>query len=568
MNLRQRITLMIGILLIVSIFLIGGVVLFQAEKMIIDTIGTQAAKIAETAVSMIDPVQYKQLVENGDEQSAYYSELREQLNDLRTKTGALYLYTMQKVEGKYFFMVDGYPAGDDASSFREEEDPSEINDQMEHAFAGDKIIGDLDNSEEWGKVLSAFIPIKGPRGENLGIVGVDFVADDIFVLLKRSTNMIIIILAIILTVGLGAAYLLARSITAPLEELAKVSEVVRDGDLAVQLKEIDRKDEIGQLYLSFGDMVTHLRSLVEKIQMRYDKLITGVNILEESAVSTEKSMTYITTSVNDVAMGSENQVENMSQTVTEITKISTYIGDIEKNSAQASKLSDQAEERAEMGCDSLNNAKSQISQIDYQANQSAEIIRSLGSQIKEVTGFVKVIRDIAKQTNLLALNAAIESARAGEEGRGFAVVAQEIRVLAEESATAAENVTRTIEMIQGQSAGAVEAIIKTVDEVRGGVTAINNAEEQFETVLTANHTVRENIVQVAEAIQSVNHVFKQIKRSMEGVSALSEEANATAEEVAAMVEEEQANVERIRAQSEILVEVAQDLEDGIRKFRL
>lgn len=567
MSLRQRIALMISILLIVSVTLIGGIVYFQARKMIVDSIGTQASKIAETAVSMIDPVQYKELLKNGDDQSPYYDELREKLYDLREKTGVLYLYTMQKVGGKYLFMVDGELA-DDASQFGEEEDPSEITDLMERAFAGEKIIGDLDNSPEWGQLLSAFVPIKGTKGENLGFVGVDFVAKDIFALLERSINMIIIILAVILVLSLGVAYLLARSISVPLEELAEISAKVRDGNLAVQLKKIDREDEIGRLYLSFGDMIAHLRSLVEKIQVRYDKLLAGVNILEESATSTEKSMTYITTSVNDVAIGSENQVENLSDTMTEVTNISVHVCNVEENSKQATKLSDQAEERAEVGRDSLKNAKSQISQINYQANQSAEIIRSLGSQITEVTGFVKIIRDIAQQTNLLALNAAIESARAGEEGRGFAVVAQEIRVLAEESATAAENVTRTIQLIQEQSAGAVEAIIKTVDEVKGGVIAIDNAEEQFETVLAANHTVGKNIAQVAEAIQSVNYVFKQIKQSMEGVSALSEEANATAEEVAAMVEEEQANVERVRAQSEILVDVARELEEEIQKFRL
>jgi methyl-accepting chemotaxis protein len=76
-----------------------------------------------------------------------------------------------------------------------------------------------------------------------------------------------------------------------------------------------------------------------------------------------------------------------------------------------------------------------------------EVVRTSASQVKEltrlsepITDFIDLIKQISTQTNLLALNAAIEAARAGEHGRGFAVVAEEVRRLADSSATAAEDV--------------------------------------------------------------------------------------------------------------------------------
>jgi hypothetical protein len=92
------------------------------------------------------------------------------------------------------------------------------------------------------------------------------------------------------------------------------------------------------------------------------------------------------------------------------------------------------------------------------AETTNQKIAKLGVSSDEIGKVIKVITSIAEQTNLLALNATIEAARAGEAGKGFAVVANEVKELAKATARATEEISRKIEAIQGDSAGAVQAI--------------------------------------------------------------------------------------------------------------
>ncbi|HRN54505.1 MAG TPA: methyl-accepting chemotaxis protein, partial [Gemmatimonadaceae bacterium] len=101
--------------------------------------------------------------------------------------------------------------------------------------------------------------------------------------------------------------------------------------------------------------------------------------------------------------------------------------------------------------------------------ESAQRVTTLGATMREVTGFIAVIRELAVQTNLLALNAAIEAARAGHEGRGFAVVAEEVRALADESARAADDAQQALR-------GFEEQMLQTAQLMARGESLVGNAE--------------------------------------------------------------------------------------------
>ena len=181
---------------------------------------------------------------------------------------------------------------------------------------------------------------------------------------------------------------------------------------------------------------------------------------------------------------------------------------------------------SEAGNASLAAALENMNSVASRAGSAEATIKQLVVRTGDIEKTAIIIKSIADQTRLLALNAAIEAARAGESGRGFAVVAQEVRRLADRSATAAEEITHTVESIKSETINSARAIGEVAREARDGAVHAAEVGTQLRTILDSALEARTRIDEIAEGAgttsSEIEHIASMAQESEQRMSTLAQ----------------------------------------------
>ena len=373
--------------------------------------------------------------------------------------------------------------------------------------------------------------------------------------------------ALVAAVGVGTGSVVVRGVKGPLARLVAATDRFGSGDLRpVQLGEMP--EELERLATAMDRMGGRLRTVVESVMKEAHTI--GGSASDFSAMSQQlaASSGEISTAMVKIATSADQQVRGMEEADRMLLTVRKSAGQTAQSANRVVELSERIRSLAATHQTDVEAAGRTLLDVREVVQTSTEQVRELARQSESITAFIDLIKQISSQTNLLALNAAIEAARAGEHGRGFAVVAEEVRRLADSSARAAEEVTKTVEFIHRQ----VREVSTTMEKgsvkvggIEGVAHAAANALQDIARAVQEAHAAAAEVTQLAEQNREI--VAQLGERTAVVSQAASEHASAS-EEVTAAAEEQSASTEEMAASASDLLNGAMRLTSAMQEFKV
>ncbi|MCX7772667.1 MAG: methyl-accepting chemotaxis protein [Clostridia bacterium] len=382
-------------------------------------------------------------------------------------------------------------------------------------------------------------------------------------LMKQAVTCLIALAFMFLLIILISQYLNGN-----IRKLLRFAEAIGNQDLTYRI-EIKTQDELGRLAGALNHSVSNVRQLLSEISASSQDISASSEELSATIEEISSRMAVINESTKEISYGVQDLSATTQQVNASVEEIDATTQKLAERSGEGSSSSEEIRERAahikRRGHQSMQTAQTIYTQNHQKILEAIE----KGKVVEEVRIMADSIAGIATQTNLLSLNAAIEAARAGESGKGFAVVAEEIRKLAEQSASAVRSIQQVVKQVQD----AFSNLSQNAQELLGFVE--NNVNQDYRLLIdTGEHyeqdaeTINRIAAEIADSTGKMARTMQQINMAVQTVSATAEESASSSAEILSSISETSVALNEIVKASQSQAEQAEKLNAVIQRFKV
>jgi len=336
--------------------------------------------------------------------------------------------------------------------------------------------------------------------------------------------------------------LIANTIVKPVmnvtSSMINISE--GEGDLTKRIEIVSTYDEeISNLAGAFNKFVNQIEAIIASVSG------AAINITDQTQTLQRDSQAIdaMATNQNETLETMANSVENVSNKIANVNDHSQIV--LDSNTMMQDTVSE--------SMTTVTTMQNQMNTIEMSVDKTSNDLNELGKWIDAINTMLMLIKDVSDQTNLLALNAAIEAARAGEAGKGFAVVADEVRKLAEKTASSAGEIETIIKNIDSKTTAAIESMTVSLTNVGTGREYVNK------TVISLN-TLSQTLSTTVSMIDGVISEIKDISELSQGFYGGIESVSDTANIISGQISE-------LNGRVTVMTTVAGTMSEMINRFK-
>ncbi len=345
-------------------------------------------------------------------------------------------------------------------------------------------------------------------------------------------------------------------------------QVIGTLELEHHKRKIYRRKDVYTIHTFANQLATaiHITELRRPLLETVETMTRQLATLARAAESLREAASAVAQSTGAIRQGvlaEEDEVSGGLEATESLARVSRRVSEDGTEAAQASTT---ASEVANKNRQQIRDAIQRLVALKTFVSEASGQVQELGQVSRRITGFIASIRELADMTNLLALNATIEAARAGKHGKGFAVVAEEVRRLAEQSATAALEAGDLVQDIHRQVGEVVEQMRRGQVNV-GGVEELSSAAlEALDAIVAATAEATGHAQRIAAAAGEQDKAFGVLRKRIHAVAAIAGKNRAEADDVATRADEQARGLTDLERATRELEDVAAMLRELTRGF--